>query len=75
MYGGNRNDSFIYQDQIKNDKFLKNNKNKKYFMADKGYDSKDIKIKMSNMGYINVIPQNKRRFKTQINWFHLNNIK
>lgn len=63
MYGGNRNDSFIYQDQIKNDKFLKNNKNKKYFMADKGYDSKDIKLKMSNMGYINVIPQNKRGIK------------
>jgi transposase len=32
-------------------------------MADKGYDSKDIKIKMSNMGYINVIPQNKRGIK------------
>ena len=63
LYGGNRNDSYIFQNQIIGDEILKNNKHKKYFMADKGYDSKNIKTEMTKMGYVNVIPQNKRGIK------------
>ena len=29
-------------------------------MADKGYDSKNIKMEMKKMGYVNIIPQNRR---------------
>ncbi|MBC8308056.1 MAG: IS5 family transposase [Pelagibacterales bacterium] len=63
LYGGNRNDSYIFQNQSRNDEILKNNKNKKYFMADKGYDSKNIKDLLTTMGYINIIPQNRRGIK------------
>ena len=63
LYGGNRNDSYIFQDQSKNDKLLRENNNKKYFMADKGYDSQAIKRLTQGLGYINVIPQNRRGIK------------
>tara|TARA_B110000977_G_scaffold14025_1_gene17501 strand:- start:52 stop:858 length:807 start_codon:yes stop_codon:yes gene_type:complete len=77
LYGGNRNDSYIFQDQLINDKILKNNENKKYFMADKGYDSKNIKDIMSELGYTNIIPQNRRGIKNQdkIRSFSDNKIK
>lgn len=77
LYGGNRNDSYIFQDQLKDDKILKNNNNKKYFMADKGYDSKNIKSEMIKMGYENVIPQNRRGIKdiSKIVSFKRNKIK
>ena len=44
-------------------KYKKANKYKQYFLADKGYDSKENKELLSSKGYIPLIPQNKRNIK------------
>jgi hypothetical protein len=46
-------------------KYKGNNKNKQYFLADKGYDSKKVRELVSKKGYIYICPQNKRNIKTE----------
>jgi transposase len=67
LYDGNRNDTRIFNEQFVNSNFLVNiDMNKtKYFMADKGYDSKSIKNTILNNGWGCLIPQNRRGIKNK----------
>jgi transposase len=64
IHAGNIHDSKIFQDQMTKvgTKFSNANKKRK-FLADKGYDSKKIKLLLKNKGYITIIPHNKRNTK------------
>jgi transposase len=76
FYKGNMYDSRIFLDHIEKPNLIKLDKNKldknkvdknkveiRYFMADPGYDSKEIRLKIKDMNYIPLIVQNKRRIK------------
>jgi transposase len=66
LYDGNRNDSYILNDQLRTSNLIKiNDSQKKYFMADKGYDSKNIRQKLTAQNYKVIIPQNKRGIKDE----------
>lgn len=47
----------------KTDKYKNSNKHKQYLLADKGYDSEEIRNMANNKGYTTVIPFNKRNTK------------
>lgn len=62
IYNGKMNDSKIFMKQI--NKFnIKNNHKIKYFLCDKGYDSKEIHNTLEGLNYIPLILQNKRGIK------------
>ena len=66
VYKGNKSDSKILLDHLKNDYLINNNmlnSNIKYFLADAGYDTKAIRKKLFKLGYKILIPQNKRNIK------------
>jgi hypothetical protein len=76
IYKGCKNDTKILEDQLKENMIindikndlkndLKNDKYKKYFMADAGYDSKNIHKILRNLNYIPLIDQNKRGIKNE----------
>jgi transposase len=67
---GNIHDSKIFIETYHNMKvnteaykYKKSNKHKQYVLADKGYDSGDIKKFLEKEGYDYIIPQNKRNIK------------
>ena len=62
IYNGKINDSKIFMKQI-NDYNIDNNNEIKYFLCDKGYDSKEIDNKLKDLNYIPLILQNKRGIK------------
>ena len=68
VYKGGKNDCRILEDQLEKCKNIlnkKNNQQKNYFSCDAGYDSKNVKIKIQELGYIPVIEQNKRGIKNE----------
>ena len=68
VYKGGKNDCKILEDQLEKCKNIlnkKNNKQKNYFSCDAGYDSKNVKTKIQELGYIPVIEQNKRGIKNE----------
>jgi transposase len=74
VYNGKMNDSRILDDHLKNgniidDLFLDNYK--KYFLADKGYDTNNLMEKLIDLKYIPIIPQNKRNIKDESKIRHL----
>ncbi len=65
-YTGNKHDSKILIEQLKEISLMSHHntiKNKKYFMADGGYDSIKIKEEIRKLGYEPLILQNKRNIK------------
>ena len=67
LFDGNMHDSKILMCHM-NDKNLLINKKilqkyKKYFLADKGYDSSKVKNMLTNKKYVPIIPVNKRNTK------------
>ena len=61
-FSGNIHDSKILFEQLDR-KPLYEQTIKRYFLADKGYDSKKIKNKLANIGFVPLIAQNKRNIK------------
>ena len=71
-------DSKVVQENFKNrilktvTENVKNNKKfKHYYLADKGYDFKDLRNILDEMGYTVVIPRNKRNIKDESQIIHL----
>jgi transposase len=69
---GNKYDSTLLNKNINNKmintntkKYSKNNRYKQYFLADKGYDSKENIMKLDKLGYVPIIPQNRRNIKNK----------
>lgn len=62
LYDGNEHDSKILIDHLKNP-FLIDIQMKRYFIADKGYDSDEIREELKKLGYVPIIPYNKRNTK------------
>lgn len=67
-YKGNKNDSKILEDHLTKINADKSNKinndhQERYFLADAGYDSKEIKEKIERMKYKPIIARNKRNSK------------
>ena len=62
LYKGNEHDSKILIDHLKNP-FLINIQMKRYFIADKGYDSDEIRNELKKINYVPIIPYNKRNTK------------
>ena len=59
---GNRHDCKLFDetfDKLKKSKEIKINPKKKYFLADKGYDSEKIRDDLKKMKYIPIIPKRK----------------
>lgn len=52
-------------------KYKNHNRYKQYLLADKGYDSKEIRNLLENKGYIPIIPYNKRNTKDKKKIKHL----
>jgi len=70
IYKGGKNDTKILEVQLKENMIIndpkndpKNDKYKKYFMADAGYDSKNIHKILRDQNYIPLMDQNKRGIK------------
>lgn len=81
---GNIYDSKLFSKTINNQiiqndpkKYTKNNRYKQYFLADKGYDTKEIINEANKLGYISIIPQNKRniRNKKLLRYLNMQRIK
>ncbi len=65
-YRGNKYDSKILMEQLKETSLMNHYntiKNIKYFLADGGYDSIEIKEEIKKLGYEPLILQNKRNIK------------
>ena len=70
IYGGNIHDSTILLDQLKSENIVNVNSidckgiiGDKYFLADSGYDTIEIKKNISKLGMTYLIPQNRRKTK------------
>jgi hypothetical protein len=77
---GEKHDSKLYKKTmdkilVDNDpsKYTNNNRFKQYFLADKGYDTKNIINDVTKRGYNCIIPQNRRNIKNKKFFRVLNN--
>src|SRR5690606_29920592 len=69
VYDGNKYDSKILEEQLKDKSILDgniDNVNKNIFLADKGYDSKNVRLQLKNNKYKKIIiGYNKRNTKDE----------
>lgn len=68
-YAGNRNDGKILVEQLETNDNLVNvhhlKKHKRFFLADPGYDTKEVRQKLKSKNYNTIIQQNKRNIKDE----------
>ena len=75
IFDGNSHDSKIFKTHINSENLIDISFSDSYFMADSGYDSKEIRNLMKSKKCIVLIPQNKKNIKdkNKINHFTKNN--
>ena len=69
IFSGSKHDSQIFIEQLNNKMLIDEtllNKNKKYMLADSGYDTNDIKQILNDLNFTSIIANNKRRKKQRI---------
>ena len=75
IYSGNENDINILNKQLNNDFYVEYQFNRnihKYFLADKGYDGRELRNKIEGLGYIPIIDYNNRNTKDPLKIKKLN---